>query len=187
MQMVEHPEWNSTLILRTETVHHLQEPNLDITTVPLIKDHIAVKNIRRRLLPRRPGRDEPVQQDCTLYTTEHEYEKRSLSLLILTPVLTAGEELPYYHPAVDHLALRYVPSVTLATPTITNEANASPVYGDLQVLVVPHDGAAPQNPSSRLHRTCRALLETIHRYGWGALTSYKKRVRHDYLVPRSYL
>ncbi len=42
----------------------------------------------------------------------------------------------------------------------------------------------PADINSRLYRTCLALLETLHRYCWGALTNYKKRVHHDCLVSR---
>jgi hypothetical protein len=40
------------------------------------------------------------------------------------------------------------------------------------------------DPNSRLYRTSLALLDTLDRYGWGAMTNYKKRVLHDCLVPR---
>lgn len=42
----------------------------------------------------------------------------------------------------------------------------------------------PTDMNSRLYRTCLALLDTLDRYGWGAMTNYKKRVNHDCLVPR---
>jgi tRNASer (uridine44-2'-O)-methyltransferase len=53
----------------------------------------------------------------------------------------------------------------------------------LQIELVPLHGT-PTDPNSRLYRTCLALLETLHRYGWGAMTNYQKRVIHDCLVPR---
>lgn len=43
----------------------------------------------------------------------------------------------------------------------------------------------PLDLNSRLYRTCLALLETLHRYGWGTMTQYKKRVVHDRIVPRN--
>ena len=85
--------------------------------------------------------------------------------MILSPVPTAS--LPYYHPAVTHLAFRYIPS-------------ADPL---LRIEALPLPGTST-DPNSRLYRTCLALLETVHRYGWGAMTNYKKRVHHDVLVPR---
>jgi tRNASer (uridine44-2'-O)-methyltransferase len=55
----------------------------------------------------------------------------------------------------------------------------------LQIELIPLPGT-PTDPNSRLYRTCLALLDTLHRYGWGALamTNYQKRVIHDCLVPR---
>lgn len=53
----------------------------------------------------------------------------------------------------------------------------------LRIEALPLAGT-PLDFSSRLHRTCLALLETLHRYGWGAQTQYKKRVTHDCLVSR---
>jgi len=87
--------------------------------------------------------------------------------LVLTPTISPGESLPYYHPAVSHIAFRYIdsdpPSLRIELKPLPNTST------DL---------------NSRLYRTCLALLETLHRYGWGALTNYKKRVNHDCLVPR---
>jgi tRNASer (uridine44-2'-O)-methyltransferase len=48
---------------------------------------------------------------------------------------------------------------------------------------VPLPGTAT-DVSSRLYRTALALLDTLHRYGYGAVINYKKRVMHDRLVPR---
>jgi tRNASer (uridine44-2'-O)-methyltransferase len=185
MQMVDHPEYNSTLILRSETVSDVKDQDVSPEDASTLKDHRAIRNVHRRLLPRRPGRDEPVEQHCTLYVTTSGEQQDVPSVLILKPIVEPGRELPYYHPAVSHLALRYVPShPTSASDTASSTPPEQPQYGEIQVLAVPHEPATAQDPSSRLHRTCRALLETLHRYGWGALTSYKKRVEHDRLVPR---
>jgi tRNASer (uridine44-2'-O)-methyltransferase len=53
----------------------------------------------------------------------------------------------------------------------------------LRIEVIPLPGTS-LDPGARLYRTCLSLLETLHRYCWGALTHYKKRVAHDVLVPR---
>jgi tRNASer (uridine44-2'-O)-methyltransferase len=182
MQMVDHPEYNSTLILRSETINDVH----DLSTMPIEAPRLVglnpLRNVHRRLLPRRPGRDAPVEQHCTLYAAE----EGQPSVLVLTPVAAPGTELPYYHPAVDHLALRYIPRNPASDAeghlSVADEAHA--LYGEIEILVVPHDPPTAREPSSRLHRTCRALLETLHRYGWGAVTSYQKRVQHDRLVPR---
>jgi tRNASer (uridine44-2'-O)-methyltransferase len=102
-------------------------------------------------------------------------------VLVLTPVVPPAGALPYYHPAVNHLALRYIPA--LPSSSSPDPADVSS-WGALELLAVPHVPVDARDPSSRLHRTCRALLESLHRYGWGARLSYRKRAQHDRLVPR---
>lgn len=87
--------------------------------------------------------------------------------MVFTPVTGPNIGLPYYHPAVSHLAFRYVSS--------------DPPILRIEVLPLPD---TPTDPNSRLYRTCLGLLDTLHRYGWGAMTNYKKRVMHDTLIPR---
>ncbi|KAJ3555548.1 hypothetical protein NM688_g2512 [Phlebia brevispora] len=168
-QLVHHPEYNSTLILRSEMVSESIDESQISPIVPTIQGFTARWSIRRRLLPRRPGRDAALEQHCTLYghTNTESSEEMSPSILVLTPIVDLGSSLPYYHPRVSHLAFRYVVS---SVPM-------------LQIEVVP----LPETPvdlNSRLYRTCLALLETLHRYGWGAMIHYKKRVIHDCIVPR---
>lgn len=86
---------------------------------------------------------------------------------MLSPLLPPGASLPYYHPTVRHLAFRFVPCTP---PTLRIEA-----------VVLPD---TPLDLNSRLYRTALALLETLHRYGWGAMTHYQKRVKHDCVIPR---
>lgn len=168
LKLVHHPEYNSTLILRAEVVSQTTDefPQL----VPQIQGFRQVQNIHRRLLPRRPGRDAGLEQHCTLYakTATNYHEEPPATLVILTPILSPDGTLPYYHPTVFHIAFRYE----------TGEKSM------LRISVVPFDGTL-MDTSSRLYRTCLALLETIHRYGWGILTSYKKRVEHDRIISRN--
>lgn len=165
--------------------------------LPIIPGFCPIRNVHRKLLPRRPGRDTGLEQHCTLYcrdipisegTSNRNPLMRSSppSILVLTPIVEAGSSLPYYHPTVSHLAFRYIsaPPTTIDTsyPTPSPEQIPSQ-HGTLQIEVVPLPDT-PTDLSSRLYRTCLALLETLHRYGWGAMTNYKKRVEHDCIVPR---
>ncbi|KAI0652223.1 DUF1613-domain-containing protein [Trametes meyenii] len=163
-QLIHHPEYNSTLILRSETV---SDSTADFPlAIPSLHGFQPVRNIHRRLLPRRPGRDAGLEQHCTLYVSDAGDDDRPV-VLVLTPIVDLGASLPYYHPAVHHLAFCYVSS-------------EPPV---LRIEVVPLTTTAI-HLDSRLYRTCLALLDTLHRYGWGALTSYKKRVHHDCVIAR---
>ncbi|GBE77881.1 tRNA (uracil-O(2)-)-methyltransferase [Sparassis crispa] len=162
-QLIHHPEYNSTLILRSNM---LSDTTADFPpSVPLLRDLIPTRNVCRKLLPRRPGRDAGLEQHCTLYTSAH--GDPSPSTLVLTPLVEPGSSLPYYHPTVTHLAFRYI----LTDPPV------------LRIEVVPLP-STPTDVNSRIYRTCLALLETLHRYGWGAMTNYKKRVLHDCIIPR---
>ncbi|KIY71797.1 DUF1613-domain-containing protein, partial [Cylindrobasidium torrendii FP15055 ss-10] len=160
LDLIQHPEYNSTLILRSEELSDLDH---DLpTTIPKIQNHTPVRCIHRRLLPRRPGRDDPLEQLCTLYAP---HDDDTPTLLVLTPL---GTPLPYYHPAVAHIAFRWINTVPKRT---------------LHVDTIPLPGT-PLDTNSRLYRTSLALLDTVHRYMWGAMTNYKKRVHHDVLIPR---
>ena len=162
--MIHHPEYNSTLILRSEVIAEIDSDYPD--AIPSFEGLGQIRSIHRKLLPRRPGRDPPLEQYCTLYGAlagETSYP----NTLVLTPIVEPGSSLPYYHPAVFHIAFRYLPS---NPPT-------------LRIEVLPLPGT-PTDLNSRLYRTCLALLETTHRYGWGTMSNYKKRVLHDCLVPR---
>ena len=163
-QLIHHPEYNSTLILRSETLHEISSDFPP--SIPRLRGKRIICVIHRKLLPRRPRRDASIEQYCSLYVSE-DASYTSPDTLILTPI-TKNTPLPYYHPTVTHLAFQYLPS----SPNST-----------LRVEVIPLPGTAT-DPNSRLFRTCLALLDTLDRYGWGAMTNYKKRVLHDCLVPR---
>ncbi len=169
-QLIHHPEYNSTLILRSEVIEESTAAFPDL--VPFLRELQPVRNIHRRLLPRRPTRDSELEQHCTLYAPSQPLNPDDLypTVLVLTPILPSNNSLPYYHPTVAHLAFRIIP------PTSSQSAV-------LRIEAVPLPGT-PLDPGARLYRTCLSLLETLHRYGWGALTHYKKRVLHDVLLPR---
>jgi tRNASer (uridine44-2'-O)-methyltransferase len=164
-QLIHHPEYNSTLILRSEIVDEFT--SFFSPSIPRLKGKRIIRVIHRKLLPRRPGRDAGLEQYCSLYGSD-DTSHSSPDTLILTPILNKSTPLPYYHPAVFHLAFQYISSSPASM---------------LRIEAVPHPGT-PTDPNSRLYRTCLALLDTLDRYGWGAMTNYKKRVIHDCLVPR---
>jgi tRNASer (uridine44-2'-O)-methyltransferase len=105
-----------------------------------------------------------LEQHCTLYGPNSVADT-----LILTPIIPAGGSLPYYHPAVSHLAFRYIAT---SPPTIR-----------IEVVLLSKEESLIE-PGSRIYRTGLSLLDALHRYGWGALTNYRKRVQHDCIVPR---
>ncbi|KAF8318644.1 DUF1613-domain-containing protein, partial [Clavulina sp. PMI_390] len=172
-----HPERNTSLILRADILSDGAPLNAP-TAVKIIPGYVPTRNLLRRLLPRQKNRDPSLDQDCTFLVAQsssgaapHASEDSTVlpTLVVLSPRFDDPDDLslPWYHPPVKHLAFRYIP------PT-------------LEVVLVDHERDAPlvRDSSSRLYRTCLALLETLYRYGRGKMTGYKKRVVHDTLVPK---
>ncbi|KAF5335627.1 hypothetical protein D9758_014800 [Tetrapyrgos nigripes] len=173
---------------RAETVSDISFKSSDPVSVypdeiPNLDGLCPTRCIRRKLLPRRPGRDASLEQYCTLYTStsiSHDSEAQdddyAPDTLVLTPITSEGHPLPYYHPRVVHLAFRYLEDSTGST---------SDSFGILRIEIIPlPDVEFFLDPNGRIYRTCLALLDTLHRYGWGAMTNYQKRVQHDVLVSR---
>lgn len=175
-----HPEYNSTLILRSEVIEeNIAAPDCG-AEAPSLNGFQPLHSIRRRLLPRRPGRDPAIDQDCTFYAEVDEShglaDRVSSSCLVLTPLLSPESTMPFYHPAVFHLAFRYLHRER--TPGGNGNSR-------IRIEIVPQPGASdPKDINSRMYRTCIALLETVHRYGWGFSTNYQKQVFHDLVVSR---
>lgn len=170
-------------------ISETDEKDISPQGVPCLEGFYVARNLHRKLLPRRPERDPPIEQHCTFYSTREPCSldtfgntgNTPVSCLILTPILSAGEKLPFYHPSVSHLAFRYIPR----PGQLTENSQAHHLESRIRIEIVPGaDSTDTRDPNSRLYRTCLALLETVHRYGWGALTNYQKRVHHDCLIAK---
>lgn len=164
-----HPERNTSLILRAEILEDVKLPNIPLGGLVELDGHTVQRNLKRRILPRLPKRDPPLDQDCTFYANNNDTE---ISIVVLKPELNQAGELPWYHPPVSHIAFRYI--------------NA-PSGAVLRIEIIPLEstglvGSSSVDKNSRLYRTCLGLLETLYKYGWGFMTGYKKRVVHDVCV-----
>ncbi|KZP21002.1 DUF1613-domain-containing protein [Athelia psychrophila] len=191
LTLVNHPEYNSTLILRSDVVSDTRlssedEPPLRAPRLGALQ---ATRRIHRVLLPRRPGRDGALEQLCTFYSTfkpdkqclpvcdqsqdqhqhhEDDSQDAPTDTVILTP-LPGPSGLPYYHPAVAHLAMRYLPG---SAPLLR-----------IEVLFPEVDSEARKEalkPGSKLARQCTTLLQHLHRY----TPSYTPQSAHDRLFSR---
>ncbi|KZO98616.1 DUF1613-domain-containing protein [Calocera viscosa TUFC12733] len=175
--LLQHPEHSGPLILRANP---LPPP---VPPIPASTEHFPgwrpVEITRRRLMPRVPERDGELVQTCVRYRPSE--PGREGEMLVLIPELAEGERPPYYHPDVERLALVYTAH---ASPHPASEEEPEE-HGTLRIeVVLPPSAPSAINPSSRLYRTTLHLLETAHKHSWGHYACYKKRVRHDILVPR---
>lgn len=174
---IEHPERNSSTILRGEVWCKL-EPADDILQYRCI----------RRLLPRRTKIDRGMLQECAVYACGPEHgrvvyttlrpsdaateapDPHKFASLMPNDFCASAADVPYYHPAVRGVAFQYIPTTPKATIRI-------------DLCLFPTE-PRPISTSSRLGRTALSLLRMMHQHAYGHATSYVKRVHHDMLVPR---
>ena len=177
--LVRHPERSSSNILRADI---LSESEPDSHQDALAEQYIVERMVERRILPRRPNLDWPMDQTCTTYV----HTDRNEAAVVYTPLAESEKDVPFYHPKVRALAFRFLP----ATSPSPSEGEHEPErYGTLQIDLVPFSsalasGPAGLGPTHRLSRVALALLTTLHTHMWGHTHDYTKRVHHDLLVPR---
>lgn len=191
-EIVEHPERNSSLILRTEVV---QEDGETLAHTSESTDWSTKRSLTRKLLPNRPGRDDSLLQKCTFM------ESSTSRVVVMEPLVKGKDETPYYHPEVKKLGFRYdsmerddsdrIGRVTISIVLFeedwqlllrADEDDGPPdSFGPADHLPHTTQSALP----NRLYRTCHHLGDQVHRYGWGRMTGYKKRVHHDVMIDRA--
>lgn len=206
-----HPERNSTNILRADVISDEGPSNVEETQEDQSKHckytftppagYRRTRSIRRRILPRRPTRDAPLEQDCTFYRSDSDPPAEERGLLVMVPHADTKEDVPYYHPVLRKLAFRYIatPPHAAASTTSAEPESSLPldeqleIRGTISISILPFakelEPMTSTVPSAQLvssdvlpnrtYRTCLHLLETLHKHGWGRMTGYQKRVVHD--------
>ncbi|KAL4805850.1 hypothetical protein BDV18DRAFT_160716 [Aspergillus unguis] len=156
------------------------------------------RTIVRRLVPRNPQLDRPVDQTCHVYMSDSEIKRRFL--IVYTPHVSSREELPYYHPQLRALALLYDdPAPGLGSsprePAMAGqgEEGTRPGSGTLSVHFLPYPSspASQSSITSRLERTLTNLLEVQIRITKGRLNAAAPTTASSYasikdnVVPRN--
>lgn len=137
----------------------------------------------RKMIPRNPKVDNTLVQTCHLFTSTtavevHADGKTETSnaeryMVVYIPHASQPEDIPYYHPIVQRLAILYTYFPT-SSPLLPSAGHLS-IYFDL----------FPSHPlDNRLSRTALKLLEIIHKHSRGRQAGYKKRVHHDQIIPQ---
>src|SRR5690242_17191855 len=127
----------------------------------------------RKLIPRNPKVDNALVQTCHLFSSttpttvsangETEIVDAERYMVIYIPHVSQPEEIPYYHPIVQRLAILYT---YFPTPShLLSSAGHLSIYFDL----------FHSHPlDNRLSRTALKLLEVIHKHSRGRAAGYKK-------------
>ncbi|KAE8131544.1 uracil-O(2)--methyltransferase [Aspergillus pseudotamarii] len=118
------------------------------------------RTVVRRLIPRNPKLDRPLEQTCHFYEADIAPGSESATqqsrlrrfLAVYTPHVASKEEIPFYHPLLRSLAYLYD-----FTDDATESAEAGSGSGTLSLHFLPYpEEAIP----TRLERTLHSLLNT---------------------------
>jgi len=124
----------------------------------------------RRLIPRNPQRDPPLDQTCLTYQSREASElDSSCSMIVYKPHVTAHSDVPFYHPKVRALAFLHQWDSENTEGTVSIHYDLFDDYGSDPKLV----------------RTALHLLSTLYKHGQGAISGYVKRVQHDTVIPQA--
>ncbi|RMJ22176.1 hypothetical protein PHISP_06959 [Aspergillus sp. HF37] len=122
------------------------------------------RTVVRRLIPRNPQLDRPLDQTCHFYEAGEDDVQRDTTskriLFVLTPHLSSRDEIPFYHPLLRGLVFLYDFKSDDAKPPQGG-------HGTLSISFVPF----PEPIQDRLDRTLAALLNTQVRLARNAHTS----------------
>lgn len=174
---VHNPNLNSNWLFRADILFHRRSGDADTPppdVAPIIPDFHAFElqeALVRKLIPRNPKRDQPLDQTCLFLRSDD--DDRVRSLVVYIPHLTSPGEAPFYHPAVRGIAHlhEWAPSTSSGNVSIHFWPFARE---DLQA-------------TNRIQRTALMLLQHLHKHGQGSVAGYVKRVIHDTIIPQKRL
>jgi len=152
------------------------------------------RRLRRKLLPRKPNIDKPLEQDCLFLVDRDPLAQQGI--VVLLPDVKEEKDVPFYHPILRKLAFEYRPSSSFQE---SDDPNIVP-RGKIRISALPFPSSGSDGTNSvqdalsaraetgtvvnkllpqRTIRTCMHLLETLYKHAWGAERGYEKRVIHD--------
>ncbi|KAI0906124.1 hypothetical protein F4823DRAFT_608252 [Ustulina deusta] len=128
------------------------------------------KLLVRRLIPRNPQRDPPLDQTCLIYYSCGTGEtETSSSMVVYKPHVSSPSDVPFYHPKVEGVAFLHEWDSRISEGTVSIHYHFFDEY----------------TSSPKLARTGLHLLSTLHKHGEGAKAGYVKRVQHDTIIPQA--
>lgn len=117
------------------------------------------RTVVRRLIPRKPQLDRPLEQTCHFYGADDGGYKRLL--VVYSPHIASKEELPFYHPLLQSWALLY--EYYKPKDKILEEEDGRAGQLSLHFMLYPDEPI-----QNRLERTLHALLNTQIRLARGS-------------------
>ncbi|KAJ8116324.1 hypothetical protein OPT61_g2222 [Boeremia exigua] len=178
------PSYNpqaTTSLELADIVKHLRAEHRPRLVEGGIDGYDLTWTVVRKLIPRNPKVDNAMVQTCHLFTSNSPVEIRvdgktetvdaERHLVVYIPHVSHPEEIPYYHPIVQRLAILY--TYFPVPPSLLPSTGHLSIYFDL----------FPSHPlDNRLSRTALKMIEVIHKHSRGRQAGYKKRVHHDQII-----
>ncbi|KAI1427245.1 hypothetical protein F5Y12DRAFT_783374 [Xylaria sp. FL1777] len=128
------------------------------------------KLLVRRLIPRNPQRDPPLDQTCLIYHSCGTGETETTSsMVVYKPHISSHSDVPFYHPKVKAIAFLHEWNSRIGEGAVSIHYNFFDEYGS----------------SPKLARTGLHLISTLHKHGEGDKAGYVKRVQHDTIIPQA--
>lgn len=106
------------------------------------------RTVLRRLIPRKPQVDSPLEQWCYIYDLIQSEEQPSGRIVVYRPQVKSEGEIPWYHPPIKAMAYLFQTQETTTTLSIHYQT---------------FDMTTSANLPTRTHRTFISLLQTFLR------------------------
>ncbi|KAK0729669.1 hypothetical protein B0H67DRAFT_475859 [Lasiosphaeris hirsuta] len=187
--LVKNPNINSSLLFRADVLHDHEggqsgavPPELahNSPKIPSFHGFELQRYIIRRLVPRNPQVDRPIDQTCLRYEKKlpadddhcHDKDNNGVewTLVVYLPHVSSEAEMPFYHPKVQGIAFMH-------------EWTAAESRGAISISYQFFDGS--DYSAVKLKRTAYQLLKVIYKHGQGRVAGYQKRVHHDVMIPQA--
>ncbi|KAM0281588.1 hypothetical protein ACHAQH_003457 [Verticillium albo-atrum] len=178
MNMIKNPNVNTKWLFRADILHDTGDDAISgeehqPQTIHL-KGYDTKRALVRRLIPRNPRRDNPLDQTC-LFLRQVEGSKTRIVVLYI-PHESSADDMPFYHPKVRGVAQLH-------------EWDANEARGIVSIhywhFPPGEPGLDPGTDPEKLKRTAQMLLSVLHKHGQGKAAGYVKRVHHDVVIPQA--
>ncbi|KAI5846183.1 hypothetical protein BZA05DRAFT_140960 [Tricharina praecox] len=177
-QMFEHPEHNTSWILRSDTLTPSESEQPRSITLP---SFATTRTLLRRFVPRNPHRDAPALQSCH-FLTHASLSGEIRELVVYLNHCDSAESTPYYLPKVRGVAWLLFPASSSDDDGDDDDGGDETQY--CVSLLYSYFNANGEPNNVRLERTAHHLLSRAIKLAGGIEAGYEKRVHHDLVIPR---
>ncbi|KAM0333036.1 hypothetical protein ACHAQA_001693 [Verticillium albo-atrum] len=174
MNMIKNPNVNTKWLFRADILHDTSDDHvsgeLHQPQTIHFKGYQVERALVRRLIPRNPRRDDPLDQTCLFLKQVDGAKTRTVVLYI--PHESSSQEMPFYHPKVRGVAQLH-------------EWDADEATGTVSIHYWHFPEGEPDIEHEKLTRTAQMLLSILHKHGQGKASGYVKKVNHDVVIPQA--